>query len=368
VEDRYPAIPRILLTGYADLSTTVEAINEGQISRYISKPWIDEELIRVVEETLEAEALRREKVELESQIREQNEELDQLNRDLEKTVERRLQDIKKTNERLKTNYVASIKVFSNLIDLRGGNLSGHSRRVAELAVKMGTELKLPKPTLQEILLASLLHDVGKIGFPDRLNSKPLSQMNIDETRLYKSHSVEGQSALAALGEMGQVGLMVRHHHEMWDGSGYPDALAGDRIPLGARIICLANDYDGLIAGTLAAAPLKPEQALKLIQLGRGSRYDPDCLEAFQKVLFKDVASEHEKQILATEVELGMVLSRDLYSSDGTLLGVAKTQLMEVAVTRLRAFQNPDNSPLKLWVRKTREEIVAARQGNGAPAS
>lgn len=368
VADRYPEIPRLLLTGYADLTATVGAINDGQITRYVSKPWAEEDLTGAISEALAAQTLKRENAGLEAQIREQNKDLERINRDLEKLVEQRIAEIKKTNERLKTNYVASIKVFSNLIDLRGGNLSGHSRRVAELAVKMGTEMKLPKPVLQEILLGSLLHDVGKIGFPDSLNGKPLGQMNIDETRIYKSHPNEGQTALEALGEMGNVAIIVRHHHEMWDGSGYPDALSGDRIPITARIVCLANDYDGLISGTLVAAKLRPEQALKMIQLGSGTRYDPACVRAFEQVLFKDVAGEHERLILATECQVGMVLTRDLYSSDGTLLGVANTQFAEVAVQRLHAFQNPDNSPLKLWIRKTQEEILAARRAAVAPPS
>ncbi len=352
VYEGWPDTERLLLTGYADITATVGAINQGRISRYIAKPWVDDEILGAVDNALKLKQLKHEKQELEQQIEAQNNELEQLNQTLERKVEQRIKEIHSSNERLKSNYVTSIKVFSNLIELRGGALSGHSRRVAEIAVKIGTEMKLPRPVLQEILLGSLLHDVGKIGFKDDILSKPLAQMNIEETNMHRSHTQNGQEALEALGDMEKVSLIVRSHHEMWDGSGYPDNLSGDRIPLTARIVCVANDYDGLQAGTLTVTRLKPEAAVKMIQMGSGKRYDPVVVRAFERVVFGDEIGAHEYVVTAAELKVDMVLSRDLFSSDGALLAVANTKLSdEEMVKRLLEYKNHDNSALKIVVKK-----------------
>jgi len=352
VYEGWPDTERLLLTGYADITATVGAINQGRISRYIAKPWVDDEILGAVENALKLKQLKHEKQELEQQIESQNNELEQLNQTLERKVEQRTKEIYASNERLKSNYVTSIKVFSNLIELRGGALSGHSRRVGELAVKIGTEMKLPRPVLQEILLGSLLHDVGKIGFKDDILSKPLAQMNIEETNMHRSHTKNGQEALEALGDMEKVSLIVRSHHEMWDGSGYPDNLSGERIPLTARIVCVANDYDGLQAGTLTVTRLKPEAAAKMIQMGSGKRYDPVVVRAFERVVFGDENKAHEHIVTASELKVDMVLSRDLFSSDGALLAVANTKLAnEETVKRLQEYKNHDNSALKIVVKK-----------------
>ena len=352
VYEGWPDTERLLLTGYADITATVGAINQGRISRYIAKPWVDDEILGAVENALKLKQLKHEKQELEQQIESQNNELEQLNQTLERKVEQRTKEIHASNERLKSNYVTSIKVFSNLIELRGGALSGHSRRVGELAVKIGTEMKLPRPVLQEILLGSLLHDVGKIGFKDDILSKPLAQMNIEETNMHRSHTKNGQEALEALGDMEKVSLIVRSHHEMWDGSGYPDNLSGERIPLTARIVCVANDYDGLQAGTLTVTRLKPEAAAKMIQMGSGKRYDPVVVRAFERVVFGDEIKSHEHIVTASELKVDMVLSRDLFSSDGALLAVANTKLAdEETVKRLQEYKNHDNSALKIVVKK-----------------
>ncbi len=350
VYERWPDTERILLTGYADISATVGAINQGRISRYIAKPWVDEEIIGAVENGLKRRNLELEKRGLEDQINQQNEELAKLNISLEQKVEQRSKEINAANERLKNNYVTSIKVFSNLIDLRGGALSGHSRRVGEVAVKIGTAMKLPRPVLQELLLGSLLHDVGKIGFTDDILGKPLAQMNIEETKLHQSHTKNGQEALEALGDMEKVSLIVRSHHEMWDGSGYPDNLSGERIPLTARIVCVANDYDGLQSGTLTVTRLKPEAAVKMIQLGSGKRYDPVVVRAFERVVFGDELGKNEQLVTPEELKIGNVLSRDLFSSDGALLAVAQTKLAdEETIKRLQDYKNHDNSPLRIVI-------------------
>jgi response regulator RpfG family c-di-GMP phosphodiesterase len=140
------------------------------------------------------------------------------------------------------------------------SVSGHSRRVADLARKIALKLNFPATEAQDVMLAGLLHDVGKIGLPDELLSKPVSHMSGDELGLLRKHPVTGQAALMGLENLRKAGTFIRGHHERWDGQGYPDRLSGLAIPYGARVLAVANDFDALQIGTLSPRKLKQDEA------------------------------------------------------------------------------------------------------------
>jgi len=277
---RQPDAVRLLLTGYADMESTIAAINAGHIARYISKPWNDQDVLLTVREALERRALLREKNRLEALTKAQNEELRSLNAGLEQKVEARTAELRGAHEKLKQNFLTSIRVFSNLIELREGAVCGHSRRVADLARKIAVRLGLKPTEVQDVMLAGLLHDVGKIGLPDELLSKPVSHMSGDELGQWRKHPTSGQNALMGLENLRQAAAYIRAHHERWDGQGFPDRLSGLTIPYGARIIAVANDFDGLQIGVLSPRRLKPEEAVTFIQQNRGKRYCPQVVDTF----------------------------------------------------------------------------------------
>ena len=133
--------------------------------------------------------MQRDKERLERLTQAQNEQLRSLNAGLEQAVADRTHEVVAAHDKLKSNFITSIKVFSNLIDLRGGVLAGHSRRVAEIALKIAALLDLPKNDTQDVMLASLLHDIGKIGFSDELLAKSVSRMNMLEVKQNHQHPV-----------------------------------------------------------------------------------------------------------------------------------------------------------------------------------
>ena len=183
VRIRWPGTMRILLTGYADVGSTIDAINRGEIYRYIAKPWDDNQLALTIRDALESNRLRNENTRLLALTTAQNEELTQLNTGLEQKVAERTAEIQQVNsflnlanDRLKQNFLVSIKVFSGLMELRGGTMVGHSRRVADLARKLAVRLELPAKAHQDMCVAVLLHDMGKIGFPDSVLGRPVSTL------------------------------------------------------------------------------------------------------------------------------------------------------------------------------------------------
>jgi len=356
VRTRWPETIRILLTGYADITSTVDAINKGQIFRYISKPWDDNDILLIIRHALERKELEREKARLEALTLRQNEELKELNASLEQKVQARTTELAGANEKLKNSFLTSIKVFANLIDLRESSLAGHSRRVADLARKIANKLELSPRDAQDVFVAGLLHDIGKIGLPDILLTRAVTQMTGEDLGQYRKHPVKGEQSLMALAELRGVAKLIRSHHERFDGQGYPDALAGLAIPIGARILALANDFDGLQIGIVAARRLNPEAAKKMIVDGRGKRYDPLVVDAFLEItgsVEKERSNNNEIAIPVSELKPGMALARDLVSRDGVLLLAADYLLDANLIRQIRDFEASDGVRLIVYIRPER---------------
>jgi response regulator RpfG family c-di-GMP phosphodiesterase len=352
---QYPDTVRLLLTGYADMESTIAAINAGQIARYISKPWNDQDVVLTVREALERKALEREKLRLEALTLRQNEELKDLNASLEQKVEARTSELKIAHEKLKQHFLTSIRVFSNLIELREGASAGHSKRVADLARKLAVKLNFTGAEVQDVMLAGLLHDVGKIGLPDELNSKPVSHMNGDELGLLRKHPVTGQAALMGIENLRKAGTFIRGHHERWDGQGYPDRLSGLAIPFGARIIAVANDFDGLQIGSLSPRKLKQEEAIAFIQQNRGKRYCPQVVDALVDVLgATETAISIGGEVNPSALKPGMVLARDLVTRDGVMLLAADFVLDDSLIRQLRELEASEGTRLSIAIRPERK--------------
>jgi len=354
VRERWPDVVRILLTGYADISSTIAAINKGQIFRYIAKPWDDADIEITIRQALERKQLERDKKRLEALTAKQNEELKALNYSLEEKVQARTQELALANEKLKNGFITSVKVFANLIELREGNLAGHSRRVADLARKLANKLGLSPKEAQDVFLSGLLHDIGKIGLPDALLAKAQTQMSGDDLGLYRKHPQKGEQSLMALEELRGAATIIRAHHERFDGQGFPDGLSGLAIPLGARILALANDYDGLQIGVVSPRRLSAEEAKKLVVEGRGKRYDPQVVDAFIG-LAGAPEPERKPEIALPVAELmpGMVLARDLMARDGTLLLAADYLLDMSLIRQIRDYAATEGVSLSVWIRNDR---------------
>ncbi len=354
VRQRWPGILRILLTGYADIESTIAAINEGQIYRYISKPWNDGEVLLTVREALERQALLHETARLEALTARQNEELKVLNAGLEEKVRERTEELRLAHERLKRSFFTSIQVFANLIELRGGSMAGHSRRVADLARRIAAGLGLDGRQCNDVFLAGLLHDIGKIGLPDALLAKPPAKMSGEELGVWRKHPAKGEQALMALEELRGAAHLIRSHHERFDGQGYPDGLAGMAIPQGARILALANEYDGHLQGTLTGKRLNEDDAKQAIVQGRGKRYDPAVVDAFLSIVgAPPEPPADEIAVTPADLKPGMFLARDLISPEGVLLLATDYMLDEKLIRQIRDYERSEGGRLILYVRNRR---------------
>ncbi|MES2784639.1 MAG: HD domain-containing phosphohydrolase [Pseudomonadota bacterium] len=352
VRTSWPRTTRVLLTGYADMKSTVAAINSGEVYRYITKPWDDVEILATARQVFERHALEREKARLEAHVQAKNLELAELNATLEQKVVARTAELLQLSQKLKKNYLTSIKVFSNLMEWRGGLLSGHSRRVADLARRTARVMGMNDADQQELFIASLLHDIGQIGLSDSILARPVPRLSSDEMVLYRKHAVLGEQALMAMDDMHAVATLIRMHHERHDGQGYPDRLAGEGIVLGARILAVVDTYDDLQAGHMSSAPLSASEARAMIARGKGSQFDPEVVDVFFQVLLKAAPAAEEPPVMvgADDLQPGMVLARDLVSGEGVVLLAADHVLTPELIRRLRLRQGSDGTALVLPIK------------------
>lgn len=359
LHEMQPDAVRILLTGYADITSTIAAINGGRIHRYIAKPWDDNDIVLVVREALARRTLELRNRELNALATRQNEELRQLNGRLEDRVKQRTAEIAQINDmlelayaELKQNFMLSMRIFAGLMDLRHTSLSGQSRRVSEWARRVCEQLRLDERASHDIYVAGLLHGIGKLGLPDTMLGKPMSLLSSEDTARFRKHTLNAEAALMPLAQLQVAAKLIRHQHERLDGNGFPDGLEGDEIPLGARVLAPIVDYDSLVTGLLAERCFSPEDAAASIRRGAGSRYDPRVVEAFLEVLKTPLPEDAcDREITAHELATGMVLARDLVSAQGTLLLAAGYVFDARVVRQVREYAQREGVRLSLHVKK-----------------
>ncbi|MEN9893248.1 MAG: hypothetical protein RLY78_3543 [Pseudomonadota bacterium] len=338
----YPQTVRLLLTGYADIASTIAAINRGEIHRYITKPWDDQDLLLVVREALRRRDLENENTRLLQLTQQQNAELQDLNRTLEQRVASRTAELHQINsmleaayEEMEANFTMAITVFSGLLEMRQGRIAGHARRVSDIAGRMATLLGLDSRTRQDVVLGALLHDIGKLGFGDEMLAKPVSDYTPAEMQRYQRHALDGEAALLSMDKLRGAAQIVRQHHERLDGRGFPDGLAGEQICIGARIVAAASDFDGLESGTLSEKALSADQARRIVGEGVGTRYDAPTVQALFEALRqieKDASADVEVDVRALKPR--MVLARDLQTPKGAILLPAGFKFDEAMIARV----------------------------------
>jgi response regulator RpfG family c-di-GMP phosphodiesterase len=348
---RWPDTIRLLLTGYADITSVMAAINKGEIYRYIAKPWDDNDILLIVRGALHHRSMTIEQKRLQALIKQQNTELKELNASLEVKVQERTKDLQQVNERLKSNFVTSIKVFTSLIEMRQKDLAGHSRRVADVAKRLALQVGLDNKQAQEIFVAGLLHEIGKVGFDDELLTTPVVMLNTHQLEEFRKYPERAEAALMPLEELKGAVQIISNHLERYDGAGYPRHLSGQGIPIGSRVLAVASDYDSLQIGLLAQKKLEPGQAQDVILQGAGRRYDPVVVDALMVLCGARPKNQVrpdrwiEVTVQSHSLKAGMKLSRDLITPSGLLMLTAGHELDDPVIKKIMDFERSNSLSL-----------------------
>ncbi len=247
-------------------------------------------------------------------------------------------DISSKYEQIRKNYYQTIHMFTNFIEVFNKDLAGHSRRVAELSLKMaGYTGKIFKDELQILETAALLHDIGMIGLPNEILTKKRTEMTGEERKQYLSHPVRGELILKEIEFLQPVAKLVRMHHEQYNGHGFPDGLSSEEIPLPAKIISAASIYDNLVHR--GKVPFKEIPAS--LERMNGYQIDPVMVDILLKINLENMQQEKRKTFLnisVNDLKEGDILSEDLYMLRGALILPANTRLTKYDIEKLSSYE------------------------------
>ena len=341
-----PDAVRMVLTGYADMAATMDAINKGGAWRYLTKPWDDEVLRRTVLEGVDQYRLVQENRRLTALVAKQNRELAEWNDSLKArvleqtgTIRRQNDELKEKNRRIGDSFRNTILAFSRLIELHGSRLQDHTRNVTELSMRAATDLKLKPEEIETLRTAALLHDIGVIGIAPELLEKSMAAMSREELKLYLQHAVRGQTAVDAVADLREAGLLIRHHHEQWAGNGFPDGICGTDIPLGSRVLCFADFVDRELDEQRGEAAVN--SLLGKLKKELGGRLDPSLFEVMLphiRALYTPVGPRRteaaERELRPKQLIAGMTVARNLYNGSGLQLLKKGEVLDEVSIASL----------------------------------
>lgn len=353
-------IGKIILTAHPETESAIDAINLGQVDRFLLKPCNEREIRQAVTELVELYEVRLETEQMTQALAEKVYQLENFQHHLEEKMHERLDEIKQMNslldqsrKEIKLHYLSAIRGFCNLLDLRSPPLAAHSRRVADLSRILAQQLGLDEAETQQIYIASLLHDIGKIGLPDRILFTPFASLDGDAQASMLKHPIRAQTVFLSLPEMSDVSTIIRHHHERYDGQGFPDGLIGATIPIGSRILAVAEDYDELQQGWLADKKLSGKDAAQFVSNSSGRRYDPEVIRALPKALeeFASNPLEHEQIVSARQMKVGAVLTRDFIGPDGYLWGTKGQVVNSKMMTKFRDGETVIGHAMKIYIMK-----------------
>jgi cyclic di-GMP phosphodiesterase len=263
-----PDLAILMLTAVNDATSAALCMQRGAMD-YLTKPIELSDLGRAVQR-----ALKRREV-----LREHHE----LNQWLKEEVTTRTAELQRERMKLERISVATLEALVNALEAKDPYMRGHSARVADLSATIAAQLGLEDQALEHVRVGARLHDIGKIGTREAVLNKQ-GALSPEEFEHVKQHVIIGSQILAPLPQLEHIIAMVRSHHERWDGTGYPDALRGEEIPLGGRIIAAAEVYDALCTSRPYQERMTPEQAVERLADLAGTVLDPKVFAALSTVV------------------------------------------------------------------------------------
>ena len=359
VASLYPDTIRILLTGYSDIQSTIAAVNFGRIHRYIQKPWDTKELLDCLEQELEKKRLKIENQHLVELVSAQNEELKFLNANLENKVEQRtlqikkvLADLQKSHKQVKEQVRAIIRVFYNLLSLKGTHGSTYAIEISQLCFHIANQLDLTDLERMNIKLAGLLNEVGVLCLDERLVSKPLYHMSSEEFDAYKNHAQLAFKAMSPVQHLSSIAFSVFNQYERYDGKNNMSGKMGDEIPIGARILAVARDYIYAIHGVSIDVRLSHRGALDFLRENADFIYDPFLVKHLEyAVTYMDIdqLEKNEHVVSTPNLSPGMKLTRDVMTAAKILLLPEGHVLTSHTIKRIQSYVESSNEILRVYV-------------------
>lgn len=335
-----PNASRILITGVLTLNTVIEAVNRGEIFRFLAKPWIREEVLATIDNAVQRYALVEANERLSADTLELNEKLVSSNAALEgkiQVLEEQSEHLNQSNQALEKNFAHSLEICFRLIEAFHPVLGEQTKSVVSICKEIAKSDLLSERDKEVLTVSSWLYNLGKIGLPRELLTKSLNDpqsLTEQEQTLIRHYPVYGQTLAGFVDTLEDVGLTIRAHRERFDGRGYPDKLTRESIPLPARHLAVAV---GFIESTLPK-----DQALEQLIRESGKSYHPEAVRLFMKSSNLTNLPKKLRELTLSELEPGMVLAKGIYSPSGLLLIPEDRRLTQGIISKIKEhdFANP----------------------------
>ncbi len=274
IQSKHSDVDVIFVTAYGDVETAAEAINLGAYD-FIQKPFHAYNVLLAVRRAVEKRRLISQKKNYQG--------------NLERKVKEQMIAMRLRNEEKLQLINNTIKSLVQTLEAKDKYTEGHSRRVADTALALSARLGFDRREQEEIHLAGLFHDIGKIGVKESILHK-MGKLTPEEYENIKTHVVVGVKILDQIPQFKRIAKIIRHHHEFYDGSGYPDGLEGENIPIGGRILAICDAYDAMTTDRPYRSKLSVEQACAIILRNQGRQFDPKLIEHFMRIVGYEAAS------------------------------------------------------------------------------
>ncbi len=276
-----PDAMRILMVPDPETMAQVELKPSGTIFRFFGKPWERRQLTGIVAEGLKLHRLEREQRELIKKLGMEYQKLQKREKLLDVVVKERTKELEESYLKLKAANRQALLGLAEAIEAKDAYTKGHCGRVAAYAMALADAAGYPEEGMEALEFASFLHDIGKIGVRDSVLLKP-GPLDEEEWLHMRLHPLKGYEIASQIDMLKPTMPAIRNHHERWDGTGYPDGLKGEQIPLSARIVAIADAYDAMATDRPYKKALPLDECERLLQKNAGTMYDPELVEIFVK--------------------------------------------------------------------------------------
>ncbi|HLZ28792.1 MAG TPA: HD domain-containing phosphohydrolase [Chloroflexota bacterium] len=330
VSTRWPDITRILLTGNADMPAAARAVNEGHVSRLCTKPWRPDELRQAINEAIHQNTVIRENRRLRILADQQAVRLEHWNTRLETLVAERTSELSSANASLQRSLLDSVRLLVTFLEQRLPDQAARGREVARLSGRLAERAMLSAEDVRKIQVAAMIHDIGLLSLPESLSRRAPAELTHAGRLQWQQHAELGQKLLSNVERLGDMGLWIRHHHERYDGTGFPDRLGGAAIPFPARIMALASGYLDV-----ARAPATVTQWLQ--QQYHVGEFDPDLIELLGAELRGERVRVKELAVLVADLKPGMVPADTIRATSGAIIISAGQALTAEVLERVQRF-------------------------------
>ena len=351
----YPETFRVVLTGYADIESTIKAVNQGKIHRYLQKPWDNQELIAVVEEGLERVKLKAENLRLQKLTRLQNKKLRDVNASLEQVVQKRTRQIKAALNKIEKHNLAMEQVLFNVISINPDINGKFAIEVSELASKLARIARLEKEEIKQVRYAGLICELGLLGLESEDFEAPFSKLKYQQQQNYLSQTKQAALILAPAHELHQVSDIIEFQFEHYNGSGLYNKVAKE-IPTGARILAIARDYWRLVTGRMSGIEMSPRDAKLEMKKHRNTRYDGEFLDLLLEAEDVTTSKLLSTSLKASQLKAGMVLAQNLYNDSHILILPEGHVFSDATIQKLVHFEEERGKAFSIQIEP--EELSA----------